>query len=137
MSDNVDAFVDIVGSKNSNWENKKHFINAAARAMRFILVNHARGKGALKRGSGQNQVTLSGVSDLLKNKRIDVLALEEALNELEQQDKTLAQVVELRFYGGLTAKEVGEVIGTTQKKVEADWYYARAWLRRELKKDED
>lgn len=83
------------------------------------------------------RVTLAGISDLMPEENVDILALEHALSELEKTQERKAKVVELRFFGGLTAKEIGQVLNISQKTAEADWYFARAWLRRSLDRSED
>lgn len=110
---------------------RNHFLSLAARAMRQILIDQARARGAQKRGGGQVQVSLSGVA--AADEAVgDVLALDTALTELAEVDPRRAGVVELRFFGGLTVPEVAEATGSSVATVERDWRAARAWLQARL-----
>ncbi len=100
--------------------------------MRRILVDHARHKKRLKRGGEMQRIPLNDELCVSNRNDENVLAIEEALNKLEKLDPRQAQIVELRFYGGLTVEEVAEVLGVSKRTVESDWTMARAWLRREL-----
>jgi RNA polymerase sigma factor (TIGR02999 family) len=111
---------------------RRHFIAAAAQAMRQVLVDHARRRTTAKRCSGRSAEPLDAVLESYEDRSGDVLALHEALSRLEQKDQRLAQVVTLRFFGGLSASEVAEQLGVSLSTVEGDWRLARAWLRREL-----
>ena len=115
--------------------NRSHFLAVAANAMRRLLIDHARARGAAKRGGGWERVSLSEQAGRSQGKGddVDVVALHEALNRLEQLGERLARVVELRFFGGLTVQEVAEVLGVAPVTVEKDWTKAKAWLRRELR----
>ena len=115
--------------------NRSHFLAVAANAMRRLLIDHARARGAAKRGGGWEKVSLSAQAGRSQGKGddVDVVALHEALNRLEQLGERLARVVELRFFGGLTVQEVAEVLGVAPVTVEKDWTKAKAWLRRELR----
>ena len=115
--------------------NRSHFLAVAANAMRRLLIDHARARGAAKRGGGWERVSLSVQAGRSQGKGddVDVVALHEALNRLEQLGERLARVVELRFFGGLTVQEVAEVLGVAPVTVEKDWTKAKAWLRRELR----
>jgi RNA polymerase sigma factor (TIGR02999 family) len=104
----------------------------AARTMRQILVDHARGKKAEKRGSGWDKVTLDIALDQLQREELDLVALDEALQQLAAHDPRKARVVELRFFGGLSMAEIAEVLGVSVRTAEGDWYMARAWLRKAL-----
>lgn len=100
--------------------------------MRQILVDHARARAAQKRGGDWVRVTLSGAAAATEALDVDVLALDEALRHLATLDERKARVVELRFFGGLTTAEAAEEVGVSPKTAEADWYFARAWLRDRL-----
>ena len=115
--------------------NRSHFLAVAANAMRRLLIDHARARGAAKRGGGWERVSLSVQAGRSQGKGddVDVVALHEALNRLVQLGERLARVVELRFFGGLTVQEVAEVLGVAPVTVEKDWTKAKAWLRRELR----
>jgi RNA polymerase sigma-70 factor (ECF subfamily) len=110
---------------------RQHFFALAAQAMRRVLVDHARHKKADKRGGGAVRVTLADIEPA-SHKDIDVLALEEALAELGQLDERVAKVVELKFFGGLTDREVCESLGTNMARVRRDWTFARGWLKQRL-----
>lgn len=113
-------------------QDRAHFLAVAARAMRQILVDHARGRGAAKRGGDWDRVTLDAALAQLDRGAVDVVDLDGALERLADMDPRKARVVELRFFGGLTLPETAEVLGVSTRTAEGDWYMARAWLRREL-----
>jgi RNA polymerase sigma-70 factor (ECF subfamily) len=129
-----EAWMKLVDLKRAAPRDRAHFMAIAARSMRQILVDHARRKGADKRGGDWGRVTLDGALAHLEGRTVDVLALEDALERLAAQDARKARVVELRFYGGLTVPEVAEALGVSARTVEGDWFMARAWLRRELER---
>jgi RNA polymerase sigma factor (TIGR02999 family) len=113
--------------------NRAHFFAVSSHLMRQILVDYARRHRAVKRGDGIDKLTLNEAAALLPGKsNFDLLALDEALNELGQMDPQQARVVELRFFGGLSIEETAEVVGISQATVKRDWATARAWLHREL-----
>ena len=114
---------------------RSHFLAVAANAMRRLLIDHARARDAAKRGGGREKISLSEQSGPSPGSEaaVDIVALHEALERLEQLGERRARVVELRFFGGLTVKESAEVLGIAAVTVEKDWTKARAWLRRELK----
>lgn len=112
---------------------RARFFHAAAQAMRQILIDHARAKGRVKRGGGAGRRELADVAQLAAEDDPDqILALEEALCRLEQQDPGAAAVVKLRFYAGLSVEEAAEVLGISERTVKRDWQFARAWLYRVL-----
>lgn len=114
-----------------SYADESHFRAAAATAMRRILVDHARARGADKRGGGRLHITLvDGVT--AEEPDIDLLALDEAIRALSGLSARRARVVELRFFGGMTAAEIGATLGIATKTADADWYFARAWLRKRL-----
>jgi RNA polymerase sigma factor (TIGR02999 family) len=113
------------------WQNRAHFLAIAARAMRHVLVDHARRRDAEKRGGGLARVTFEGI-EAADEPGYDVLALDEALRDLSAANSRLGRIVELRFLGGLTIDETAEVLGVATATVERDWVFARAWLRRQL-----
>ncbi len=120
-----------------SWQDRAHFYAIAARAMRHVLIDHARARLASKRGGGQARVSLHESMDGGADWDADVLALDEALNRLAELDERKARVVELRFLGGLSVDEVAHVLEVSRSTVEANWRYARAWLSRALsEKDE-
>ncbi len=127
-----DAFLRLVDQSQVNWQNRAHFFGAAARLMRQVLINHAEARHAAKRGGSAERVSLNDVDRLTVEQEVDLVALDEALKNLERIDPTQGQIVELRFFGGLTIEEIAEVIGVSPATVKREWSTARAWLRREL-----
>lgn len=128
-----EAYIKLVKAGNeSQWQSKTHFQAVAARAMRQILVDHARSRATGKRGGDFLRITLS--PDLVSTAAadVDVMALDDAMRELAQVDERKARVVELRFFGGLTCTEAAHQLGIAPKTAEADWYLARAWLHSKL-----
>jgi len=114
------------------WQSRAHFFGIAARLMRQILVDSARTRLRLKRGGDQQQVSLAEAAGIADGRVADVLALDEALNSLAELDPQKAQVVELRFFGGLTNEEIAEALELSTRTVERHWRSARAWLHIEL-----
>lgn len=130
-----EAYLRLVDQTRVNWRGRTHFIAIAARMMRRLLIDHARRRGSAKRGEGWQRVTLAeGVAsgDAPEMDPSGLLDLHEALERLSGCDERQARVVELRYFGGLTTKEIAEVLGVSTRTVEGDWTHARAWLRREL-----
>lgn len=128
-----EAYLKLAGK--DDWKSQTHFQAVAANAMRQILVDHARAKKAQKRGGDWVRVTLSAEAAAQGAPDIDILALDDALSCLAEIDQRKARVVELRFFGGLTCAEAAEEVGVSPKTAEADWYFARAWLRERLSED--
>ncbi|MHC4953457.1 MAG: sigma-70 family RNA polymerase sigma factor [Planctomycetota bacterium] len=116
------------------WEDRAHFCGVAAKAMRQILINHARDRAALKRGGGApvRSLTISDAVEATGAEALDILALHEALEELAKLDDRQAKIAELRFFGGLTNKEVAEALGVSLRTVELDWSMAKGWLAGQL-----
>jgi RNA polymerase sigma factor (TIGR02999 family) len=113
--------------------NRAHFFAVSSHLMRQILVDYARRHRAVKRGDGLDKLTLNEAAALLPGKsNFDLLALDEALDELGRMDPQQARVVELRFFGGLSIEETADVVGISQATVKRDWATAKAWLHREL-----
>jgi RNA polymerase sigma-70 factor (ECF subfamily) len=132
-----EAFLKLTDKTNPRWNDRAHFFALAARAMRQILIDHARGKDAAKRGGGGGEgawrrVTLDVAVAPSGHTDIDVLALDESLETLARLDPRQAQIVEMRFFGGLTVQEAADVLGVSVPTVELDWRMARAWLSRRL-----
>ncbi len=115
-----------------DWRGKTHFFAIGAKMMRRILVDHARSKKRLKRGGAMHRIPLSDDLRVTSRDDEDVLAVEAALTKLAELDPRQAQIVELRFFGGLTVEEVAEVLNVSKRTVESEWTMVRAWLRREL-----
>ena len=116
----------------NDWENRRHFFGAAAEAMRRVLVDHARRRGAEKRGAGLHRVTLTNLDLETPDADVDVLALEDALAKLEKESPRLAQLVMLRFFAGLSNEEAAEALGMSLATIKRDWSFARAWLLERL-----
>lgn len=127
-----EAYMKLVGDGTPSWENRAHFIGVAARAMRQVLVDHARKLNAAKRGAGKKPVTLDDTLGIGSKSTLDLMALDEAMQRLAALDERQSRIVELRFFGGLTASETACTLGTSLSTVESDWRMARAWLHREL-----
>lgn len=128
-----EAYLKLIGQRNAKWQNRAHFFAISAKLMRRILVDHARQRQAAKRGgSEQERLSITSAETLLKQPEIDLLALNEALDELAQMDPQQGRIVELKFFGGLSIEETAEVLNISHATVERDWKMARAWLRRQL-----
>jgi RNA polymerase sigma factor (TIGR02999 family) len=117
-----------------SWQNRTHFFSIAARLMRQVLIDHALARKAAKRGGAQQQVSLSAAADVVAGRAVEILALDEALKTLAEFDLRQSQIVELRFFGGLTTTEMATALGLSDSTVEREWRLARAWLRVELSK---
>jgi RNA polymerase sigma factor (TIGR02999 family) len=131
-----EAYVRLVGGSNVQWQNRAQFFYTAAEAMRRILIEHARGKGRIKRGQGRKRdlQQLEGLADLAENSDLDeILAVDDAVRRLETQNPEVGSVVRLRFYAGLSFEETASTTGLSPRQVYRHWAYARAWLFRELK----
>jgi len=120
-------------SGDAEWQGRAQFFALASRAMRSVLVDHARARAAVKRGGAMQALTLTAAGDVARSEPdADVVALDEALRGLAELDPRQAQIVELRYFGGLSIDEVAETLGVSHATVERDWRTARLWLRREL-----
>ena len=128
-----EAYLKLVDQRNARWQNRAHFFGIAAQLMRRILVDHARQRQAVKRGGvDQQRLSITSAEAVVKQPEIDILALNEALDELAELDPQQSRIVELKFFGGLSIEETAEVLGISHATVERDWKLARAWLRRQL-----
>lgn len=132
-----EAIAKMIRSDSNQWESKSHFLGVAAKAMRHILIDHARKKRTERRGGNFGRVTLSGMMTSDSTEGFDALDVDDALLKLERVDKRQARIVELRFFGGLNTTQIAEVLSVSPRTVELDWRFARAWLRRELVGDHD
>ena len=128
-----EAYVRLVDASRVRWQNRAHFLAVAARSMRRILVDAARTRGAQKRGGDQSRVELEPDLVAALAPGIDVIALDEALSELAEADPRRGQVVELRYFGGLTVEETAQVLDVAPETVMRDWKVARAWLHARLR----
>lgn len=128
-----EAYLRLVDQTRVEWRGRVHFLSIAARTMRRILIDHARGRDAVRRGGGAPLVTLSpDIAAPADVPAMDLLTLNDALDVLRSIDERAADVVELRFFGGLTNAEIAEAQGTSVATVKRDWDFARAWLRNAL-----
>lgn len=124
-----EAYLKLVDRDKASYNDRNHFFAVGALAMRQILVNHAVSKGAQKRGGEARKMQLDEAAVFLPQKDEDVLIIDEALNELGKLNEMHARIVELRFFGGLSIKEVGEVMGVSSRSIDREWRVCRAWLR--------
>ena len=131
-----EAYARLVGSGDPGWDGRRHFFYAAARAMRDVLVEHARHKGALKRGGDRRRVDLAGLDLAVEDPAVDVLALDRAMNKLQESNDRMHTVVMLRYFAGLTIQETALAIGVDASTVARDWRVARAWLYGQLSEGE-
>jgi RNA polymerase sigma factor (TIGR02999 family) len=129
-----EAFVRLVNRKNVNWQNRAHFFGLAAQLMRTILVDHARSHACAKRGGGAFKLELDDALVVSQKKAAEVIALNDALNELVRLDPQQSRIVELRFFGGLTVEETAEVLHLSPATIKREWSTAKAWLYHELSK---
>jgi RNA polymerase sigma factor (TIGR02999 family) len=128
-----EAYLRLIHEDAPQWQNRAHFFGVAAQLMRHILVDHARNRLAAKRGAGAPRLTLDPQIALPQKREVDLVALDDALNQLAALDPQQSRLVELRFFGGLSIEETSVVLGISQATVKRDWATARAWLRREMK----
>ena len=128
-----EAYLRLVGSDNARgWNGRAHFFGAAAEAMRRILLNHAREKGAAKRGGDWSRVTLDAISSLGRVNPGQLLEFNETFEELAANDPQAAEIVKLRIFAGLSVPEVADVLDLGRRTVDRRWAFARAWLRTQL-----
>jgi RNA polymerase sigma factor (TIGR02999 family) len=127
-----EAYLRIAGDSQVTWEGRRHFFFAAARAMREILVEQARRKAGPKQGGGWHRQELDDACAVLEPPSDDVLAVHEALAELEERDPLEAQIVLLRYFVGLTMGETAQVLGMAERTLDRHWRYIRAWLMKKL-----
>jgi RNA polymerase sigma factor (TIGR02999 family) len=132
-----EAWLRLRHSPEQNWDNQGHFFVAAAEAMRRILVENARRKARLKRGGGQHRVDIDAVQVADTAPEDKVLVIHEALERLQTEDPYTARVVSLKFFGGLTNREVAQTLGVTERTVERDWAFGRSWLYRAIQKESE
>lgn len=131
-----EVYLRLVDLNDVSWQNRSHFLAICARLMRQILTDYARSRLRLKRGGGRAAVSLDSNLLVLKEPRVDLLALDDALRRLAAFDERKSKVVELRFFGGLTADETAEVLRVSTETVLHDWKVAKVWLLRDLTGDQ-
>jgi RNA polymerase sigma factor (TIGR02999 family) len=127
-----DAYLRLTDQKRTNWQNRAQFFGIAAQLMRRILVDHARRHAYAKRGGGATQVPLDETAVVGPQRAAEILALNEALNQLAMIDARKCQIVELRYFGGFTVEETATLLEVSDVTVMRDWSLAKAWLRREI-----
>ena len=127
-----EAYIKLVDHRGMRWQNRNHFYAVAAQAMRRVLVDYARSRGYLKRGGGVRIVELDQAAAVAEQQAAELIALDDALTSLAALDPRKCLVVEMRYFGGMSADEVAEVLGVSSATVNRDWKTARAWLLREL-----
>jgi RNA polymerase sigma factor (TIGR02999 family) len=129
-----EAYLRLIDSSRVNWQSRTHFFAVSAQLMRRILVDAARRRNSQKRGGGQVRVTLDESLEIAEAQGTDVVALDEALRRLAELNPRHSQIVELRYFGGLTEEQVAELMEISPRTVRRDWSLAKAWLFRELSK---
>jgi RNA polymerase sigma-70 factor, ECF subfamily len=131
-----EAWVRLINWPDVSWQNRKHFIGLAAQLMRRVLVDEARRRQAQKYGADAAHVSLSNAEGIAHEKGADLVALDDALNELATFDGRQSKIVELRFFGGLSLEETAEALKISTRTVQREWSLAQAWLYRELNRGE-
>ena len=128
-----EAYLKLADKQGIEWQDRNHFFAVAAQAMRRILIDHARSRHRQKRGGAHDEVPLEDATQIASEpSRIDLIALDQALERLATFDGRLAQVVELKYFGGMTLDEAADVLGVSRVTIKRDWQIARAWLRNQL-----
>ncbi len=127
-----EAYLRLGGDKDVAWENRIHFMRVAARTMRRVLIDHARRKRADKKGGTRRREPLDRAVELLEESTFDLVALDSVLTRLSEIDARMGEIVELRFFGGLTIEETAGVLGVSQSTVKHEWTLAKAWLKQQL-----
>ncbi|HKL15105.1 MAG TPA: ECF-type sigma factor [Balneolaceae bacterium] len=123
-----EVYEKLIGTDDIEWEDRTHFFSVAAKAMRFVLIDYARAQSSQKRGGRQQDLSLDAVQMAAVERSNDLLALDEALELLAQHDKRLGNLVELKFFGGLTYKEISVLTGLSERTLKRDWERARTWI---------
>lgn len=132
-----EAYIKLSKSENKLWESRAHFIATAAQVMRHLLINYAEKRNAQKRGGGQANIPLDAIPEVIDTERAELLlSLDEALRQLATFDERGAQIVELKFFGGLTQVEIAELLGVTERTVRRSWVLAKTWIQKELKRED-
>ncbi|MHC4083723.1 MAG: ECF-type sigma factor [Planctomycetota bacterium] len=131
-----EAYLRLVDGEGQNWNSRGHFFKASAEAMRRILVEKARRKKAQKHGGGQAHISCDNIEIPSASQSDDIIALDEALTKLADQEPALAEVVELRYFAGLTLEQIAGIMSVSRRTTTSYWAYARSWLRREITEGE-
>ncbi|HXG92144.1 MAG TPA: sigma-70 family RNA polymerase sigma factor [Blastocatellia bacterium] len=127
-----EAYLKLIDNRSTEWQNRSHFFAVAAQIMRHILIDHARSYRYAKRGAGAEKVPLDEAEDLRIHRAEELVALDEALKQLEAVDPRKSRIIELRFFGGLTVEETAEVMGLSPVTVMREWRAAKAWLHQAM-----
>ena len=128
-----EAYLRLLGQNSIEWQNRAHLLAISARMMRRILLTHAEARGTTKRGSGVARLSLDSALDVFDQREVTATALHSLLRELDTLDPRQGQIVELRFFGGLTVPEIGELLAISPATVKREWSVAKLWLERELR----
>jgi RNA polymerase sigma factor (TIGR02999 family) len=131
-----EAYLRLVDQSNMTWQNRAQFFSVAAQMMRRILVDHARAHQAAKRGGVREKLEFDEALAPSDERAVDLIALDDALQDLVTFDNRKSRIVELRFFGGLSIEEIGEVLEISPRTIRREWRVAKAWLRREIMKGE-
>ena len=129
-----EAYIRLIGHEQVQWQNRSHFFAVAAQVMRHILVDHARAHLYAKRGGGARHISLDGVEVITGQRAAELVALDDALSILATLDSRKGQIIELRFFGGLTIEETAEALNISAKTVTREWRSAKAWLHQQMSK---
>ncbi len=129
-----EAYIRLVGTENQNWSSRGHFFAAAAESMRRILIENARRKQRRKHGGGHQRVELDDADVTIEDALTDIIALDEALAKLAEEDPVKADLVKLRYFAGLTIEQAAKILEISRATAERYWSYARAWLFHEINK---
>lgn len=127
-----EAYLRLIGQRQIDWNNRAQVLGMAAQMMRRILVNHAAARNTAKRGGGEPLLPLEAALEQGEDRPVSLVALDEALRALEAMDPRQGQIVELRFFGGLSVEEVADVLEISEATVKREWSVAKRWLRREM-----
>lgn len=130
-----EAYLRLIDCDNIDWKNRAHFFGVAAQLMRNILVDHARKNLAVKRGGEKFMISLSDIPDLVNESDLNLLALDDALNSLAAIDKQQANIIELRYFAGLSMEAIAEVLGISTATLSREWKTAKVWLRHQMRKN--
>ena len=130
-----EAYIRLVDAENQSWEGRGHFFAAAAEAMRRILIERARYKRRRKRGGDRQRIDLEDATLAIEGPSEDVIAVDEALTKLGQEDKIVADLVKMRYFAGLNLDQIAKILGISRRTADRYWAYARAWLHREITRD--
>lgn len=127
-----EVYVRLIDQRQANWHNRSQFFGVAAQLMRRILVDHARSRGAVKRGAGVTKLAIAEEVAAIEMQNVDLIALDTSLTKLEQIDPQQCRIVELRFFSGLSIEDTADALSISPATVKRDWAMAKAWLYREI-----